>query len=444
MRRVLHSRGFTLVELLIGAAVGSIVMLGISMTFIAQAQQYQSHASRRAIQASARQSLAFMDRKIRAAGYGVNPDRAVLAYDSYDVVSDSAVPGYPDAVVVHSRDPLFRRILGSAAPNQLVLRPDQPPLSEPMRKGQILLVLCNLATEFAFVTVDQYLPVGTTTIPIDQADPNTAPNSPTQGPGRSFREHARLNNTCFDKGDATVVMINRSAFYVAMFDDDGDPATNGRTPFLMMHQGLDMPSDLSVAGDGEIDANDAVPVAEGIEQLQVAYIMNVVNPLLGFPPPPVVPIIVGVEEVPMLAANHYGEEWQRSNAAINGHSSPKSPPTPWYFDTDTVVTDHPLRRLDHPANIRQIRLTVVARSTVSDQQITGDNLMTGAQGVALANGAIPWRQLENLAAPVNDFNPTGGGYYRVLLRESITPKNMQMNAQFPPVSFLNVNARGGG
>jgi type IV pilus assembly protein PilW len=435
-----RSRGFTLIELLVGAVVGSIVLLGISMTFISQAQQYQSHASRRAIQASARQSLAFMDRKVRSAGYGVHPDRAIIPYDSYDVVSNSAVPGYPDAFVVHSRDPLFRRTLQSAAPNQLVLRPDRPALSEPMRRGQILLVLCKLATDFAFVTVNQYLPAGTFTIPIDQSDPTTAPNSPTQGPGRLFREHARLNNTCFDSGDATVVMINRSAFYVGMFDDDGDPLTDGRTPFLMMHQGLDMPTALSISGDGVIDFNDAVPVAEGIEQLQVAYILNANNPAAPAAPPR----IIGVEQVPMLPATHYGEEWQRSNAAINGFVSSKNPPIPWFFDTDVIGSDNALRREDHPANIRQVRLTVVARSPVSDQQITGDNMMTAAQGVALSNGAIPWRQLENLTGPVADFNPVGGGYYRAILRESITPKNLLMNAQFPPVVFINDPALPGG
>ncbi len=41
MRSSVRSRGFTLLELLVGAVVGSIVLLGISMTFISQAQQYQ-------------------------------------------------------------------------------------------------------------------------------------------------------------------------------------------------------------------------------------------------------------------------------------------------------------------------------------------------------------------------------------------------------------------
>jgi type IV pilus assembly protein PilW len=100
---------------------------------------------------------------------------------------------------------------------------------------------------------------------------------------------------------------------------------------------------------------------------------------------------------------------------------------------------------DHPANIRQVRLTVVARSTVSDQQITGDNLLTAAEGAPLPDGTLPWRQLENLGTPgTSDFSPVGGGFYRAILREAITPKNLLMNAQFPPVTFVNPGSPGGG
>jgi len=437
MRLSARSRGFSLIELLVGTVVGSIVLLGISMTFISQAQQYQAHASRRALQANARQSLNFMDRKVRASGYGVHPDRAVLAYDSYDVVSDSAVAGYPDAIVVHSRDPLFRRTVQAVTSAQIVLPAGITTGNEEMRRGQILLLLCPLATDFAFVTVGQYVAPNSAVIPLDQAAPAGSPNSPTRAPGGLFREQAKVDAGCFDQ--ATLVKVNRTAFYVAMFDDDGNPATQGSTPYLMMHQGLDMPSALAVEGDGQINAEDALPVAEGIEQLQVAYILNANNPLN----PAMVPPIVGVEEVPMLTPAFWGEAWQASNTDANNFVSTETPPVPWFFD-DAVSAGHPLRGVNHPANIRQIRLTVVARSTLVDQSIVGDDLLNGAQGTPLSNGAIPWRQLENLDNPTPAFRPQGGGYYRVILRSSITPKNMLMNAQFPPVSFLGPSGTGGG
>jgi type IV pilus assembly protein PilW len=83
---------------------------------------------------------------------------------------------------------------------------------------------------------------------------------------------------------------------------------------------------------------------------------------------------------------------------------------------------------------------------VSDQQIAGDSLLSAIEGAPLPDGTIPWRQLENLGVPaITDFSPTGRGFYRVILRESITPKNLLMNAQFPPVTFgTNAAAPGGG
>ena len=144
MRKSFRSRGFTLLELLIGAAVGSVVLLGISMTFISQARQYQVHASRRGVQANARQALAFMGRHLRTAGYGVNPDRAILSWDSYDAASNGYQPGFPDAFAVHFRDEMFRRRAQTVAPNQITLDAADPlrPGQE-LRRGQILLIICD-------------------------------------------------------------------------------------------------------------------------------------------------------------------------------------------------------------------------------------------------------------------------------------------------------------
>jgi type IV pilus assembly protein PilW len=428
MHPPVRSRGFTLIELLVGTVVGSIVLLAISMTFISQAQQYQSHASRRAIQASARQSMSFIERRVRLAGYGVHPDRAVLAYDSYDAENDIPVAGFPDALVVHSRDPLFRRAVQSADSNQINLA---VALTETLRRGQILLLLCPLATDYAFVTVGAPADAGDVLIMLDQMAPAAAPNSPARGPGRLFREHALLTRPCFDR--AMVVKVDRFGFYVDTFDEDGNLATPGRTPFLMMHPGVDMDD------DGDIDREDAVPVAEGIEQFQVAYILNSNTPTGQ-------PLIRGVNESPLMPPTYYGEQWQAIDPDLNAFNAANvaQNKVPYWFFDSSIPNSHPFRTRDHPANIRQVRLTVVARSTVPDPQITGDNLLTGKEGDALPDGTVPWKQLENLDAPAADFSPAGGGYYRTILRESITPKNLLMNAQFPPVSFIADRPFGGG
>jgi type IV pilus assembly protein PilW len=407
----LSRRGFTLIELLVGGAVGSLVLLGISLTFISQAQQYQAHASRRAIQSNARQAMSFMSRSLRAAGYGVNPDRAILAYDSFDATTGTSQTGYPDALAVHSRDLLFRRDMNEsvgASPNKLTVKEPVPLLE----RGQILLVLCRDSTSqthanHAFVTVGQRVQ-NSVEIPLDTTDPASAPNSPMAMPGRLFHEQDKLATACYDK--AQVVKINRAAFYVAAFDD---PGYDRRTPYLMMHQGVDLNQ------DGTIDADDAVPIAEGIEQLQVAYILNSLQTAT--------PRVIGVNQAG--GPERYGETWQTMIPTGMANAL-------WYMNWTPPATPQPNdpREADSPVNIRQVRITLVSRSSAPDPQRAGDNLMQPHEGTQV-DGVVPWRQLENLSvtnvtANTQDFTPRDGGYYRVILREAVTPKNLSLNSQF--------------
>ncbi|MDC0713057.1 prepilin-type N-terminal cleavage/methylation domain-containing protein [Stigmatella sp. ncwal1] len=406
-------RGFTLIELLVGGAVGSVVLLGISLTFISQARQYQTHASRRAIQSNARQAMSFMSRHIRSAGYGVDPDRTVLAYDSFNAAEGTSQTGYPDAVVVHSRDLLFRRDVTSATSNRLVVNAPIPLL----QRGQILLVLCRnngsitTTQHHAFVTVGQHLE-NSMEINLDTTDPAAAPNSPTGMPGRLFHEQALLDgNNCYDT--AQVVKVSRSAFYVAAFDEPGNATT--RTPYLMMHQGLDLDR------DGTIGPNDAVPVAEGIEQLQVAYILNSMGTAM--------PRVLGVNEP--TTAEHYGEQWQ---TMIPPQMVGPTRRIPQWYTLPLNDLEKPAREEDSPVNIRQLRITLVSRSSTQDPQHVGDDLMLANAGEAIG-ATVPWRQLENLSVTgvtpdTSDFTPQGRGFYRVILREAITPKNIQLNSQF--------------
>jgi type IV pilus assembly protein PilW len=452
----MRARGFTLLELLVGAAVGAVVLVGISLTFISQAQQYQAHASRRGIQANARQAMAFLERTLRVAGYGVDADRAIIAYDSYNAVTDRQDPGYPDAFIVHWRDPLFRRQVLAIDSSTITI---DNKLIEPMRQGQILMVICSPnptptnTTEFmananpphAFVTVATYTAKDATAISLDATPPAGAPNSPLLGPGRLFHEQANFGAgpPCFHDvaHPPQLVMVHRAAFYVAMFDDDGDPATPERTPYLMMHEGLDMPTATNPTGDGNIDANDAVPVAEGIEQLQAAYILDTNDDDADQ-----TPLVLGVNPTPAMDITHYGENWEQIDPSL---------PTGWFFNPFNpypkklyTPQDMALAHLkDHPANIRQVRLTLVARSQVPDPQIPGDNLLTHPDGTPYPDGPdlggsiLAWRHLENLTlgplAP--EFKPSGGHFYRTILRQSVAPKNMLMNRQFIPV-----NPQGGG
>nr|AYM52349.1 prepilin-type N-terminal cleavage/methylation domain protein [Hyalangium minutum] len=442
MRKSIRSRGFTLLELLVGAAVGAVVLVGISMTFISQARQYQVHASRRGVQANARQALAFMGRHLRAAGYGINPDRAIISWDSYDAATNQQAPGFPDAFAVHFRDELFRRRAQTVAPNLISLRAAEPlKPGQELRRGQILLIICERDPTFqdpsvdenpphVFVTVGDYVGEGETDIPLDNAPVAAADDRPTRRPGRLFHEQSAvpgLGHPCFGRVSPHVLMVHRAAFYVAMFTH---PTTGERKPYLMMHKGLDMPSASNPEGDGVIDENDAVPVAEGIEQLQLAYVLDT-----NKKDNDQTPLILGVNGP--MGPTHFGENWEQIDLATLPHG--------WFFNVGFGAKDPfemaKLRNMDHPANIRQVRMTVVSRSSVPDQGYAGDNLLakpsgaTYADGAQLPNGTVPWRHLENLEQPpAAAFTPSGGGFYRMLLRESITPKNLLLNRQFAPIT----------
>lgn len=409
MRAPLRRRGYTLVELLVGTAIGAVVLTGIGLVFVSQASQYQAHASRRAVQSSVRQAMGFVERHVRNAGYGVDPDRAILAYDSFDAGSNARGVGFPDGITVHARDLYFRRRATEVGTD--FLRFDAE-LQRTLRKGEILLVLCPGAVRYAYVTVGETAPAKSFSVKLDTTP---APvDSPMGPPGALFRELKTLEEEpCFhDTEPPVVVRVERSSFYVTAFDDDGDPATTGTTPYLMLHRGVD------INDDGTVDGADATPLAVGIEQFQVAYILNT----LGDAPPP----LVGVndDDVP------WGETWHIATPEIerprleDAYSSP--------------------RRLgSHPANIRQVRLTLVARSTRGDTQRPGDDVLTpGATSTgssALPDAPPTWRQLENLGtAPASAFDPRGGGFSRAVLRGSIAPKNLLMRSQFTPVH------RGGG
>jgi type IV pilus assembly protein PilW len=463
MRKPLRSRGFTLLELLVGAAVGALVLVGISLTFISQARQYQAHANRRGLQANARQAMSFMERRLRDAGYGVDPDRAIIPYDSFSAAANGPVPGHPDAFVVHWREPLFRRVATGATATEITL---PGPIGTELRMGQILLVLCSPVTvpvgiddfivnanpPHAFVTVGGFVGVNANSIPLDQTDPTTIPNTPIGMPGRLFHEQATgFANNCFRSGISppVVVLVNRAAFYIATFDD----GRGARNPYLMMHTGLDMPTATQPNGDGVIDERDAVPVAQGIEQLQVAYILdtNEEDTPLSNPPGDNTPIVRGVEAD--MDNIHYGENWEAIPLTLpNGNPLPRG----WFFNPfnpypTTLFTNAKAfaraRLLDHPANIRQVRLTLISRSPVPDPQLPGggDNMLVKPDGttypdgptLAGANGRA-WRHLENLTGttPAPDYTPSGGGFYRFILRQSVAPKNMLMNRQFIPVNPL--------
>jgi type IV pilus assembly protein PilW len=196
---------------------------------------------------------------------------------------------------------------------------------------------------------------------------------------------------------------------VAAFDDDGNASTQ-RVPYLMLSRGLDLDD------DGDVDLEDASPVAGSIEQLQVAYILNTSSSAA--------PPLLGVDDLGAA----WGDAWA---ASVTGPELDD----PYVRPANQAGQDPRLTL--HPANIRQVRLTVVGRSTQSEAGFAGEDLSQPLAGADLASGQTPWQRLENLSFPVGGgadsarpFSPVGGGYRRVVLRLSVAPKNLLMRSQF--------------
>jgi type IV pilus assembly protein PilW len=430
MRRQKQTRGFTLLELLITAAISGFVITGISMAFISQAQQYQAHAGRRGTQSSARQGLHFIETQLRLAGFGVDPGMAISAFDSFDPAALAKGTDFPDGIAIHYRDPMFNRTVLKDG-NVITIQAGGG-FTETVYKGQAVLLMCPGARRYGYFVVNQTVLKDTFTLDID---PNPVlADSPVSGPGKHFRDNLSATPLagCFSDGSLlSMVMINRYAFYVDSFDSDGRTNTPGETPYLMLHRGLD------VTGDGRIDKQDAAPLSAGVEQLQIAYMTHAVRPEAEFFVLRT-PQVLGVRGVVFPDAPHWGDEWRDAELADVALGIP-----PYVTDKrgwwKLMAYENAFRNKPYPGNIAQVRVSVVSRSTHTDPGRVGDemNPANAASDTDPNTGVILWKQMENLGTSSTTSNkrfvPNKGGYLRSVLRISVAPKQLLNGAgQFMP------------
>jgi type IV pilus assembly protein PilW len=400
MRAPRPSRGFTLIELMTTVAISSVAIMAIAFALITQTQQYHAQSNRRVAQSNARQALTFLQDQLHMAGYGVDPDRAIIAFDSFDAANPAAAAlNFPDAITLHARDPLFQRTVTGA--NNARINFSQA-LTQPIPQGQILLLLCGGASAHLYVTASQTAAVGDTSVNLAAAAAGA--ESPLTSPGPRFHQQDQIaSDPCFTDftQPPTLVKVDRAAFYVARFDDDANAGTPS-VPYLMMHRGTDL------NGDGAVNAQDASPISDGVEQLQIAYVLNTTS---NAPP-----LVAGVND-----AVPWGDSWDANSP----------PPRPRMRDSYRAAS----RLTHHPANIRQVRVTLVARGPntgVAQGDDFHDPDLASSTGTEVTGLGVPWRQMENLGEDPAQLSPSGGGYERMLLRVSVAPKNLLMRGQFLP------------
>jgi type IV pilus assembly protein PilW len=343
-----RQRGVTLIELVVATLVSAIVIAGALALLSSQQRAYQDTASDRGLQDAARLALGAITDNLRHAGMGVDAGLAFDFGDAANLRMDRGPTGLtfssaslacgapvscrdridgPDELAFLARDPAFGKPLRAAATAASGALTLQGPLNSPLRKGQILQVMCysgNMTWAYLQVSTDVAVTAAATfSVPIESSGNANFP-----------RQNAVLADTCFqtvassDPGTlfsaAKVFKVDRYRYFIASYD--------GR-PYLMLDQGLS-------SGDGPI--YDVV--APDVEDLQVAYIYSTAaaNQLVGATPGAAV------------AADPTGVDLAPADGC------------PVY--SDDIAS--PMRLNHHPGNIRAVRVSLVIRTATADPTVT--------------------------------------------------------------------------
>jgi type IV pilus assembly protein PilW len=384
-------RGFTLLELLVGAAVSSIVLVAICAVFISVNQAFVSQGQITTTVGDARTATSFLERILRLAGYGIDPRFAFDFSDAEEskdnvLVEDVVPAAYTDDLVFRYRDPMYLRRGQLDASGNLKLEGSTFGIA--LRAGQPVIVACVGAQTF-FVTK--------TSASASATDNQVALVSYATGAGSfppvSFSPLPSCMKQQKDTAPYVMLMYDLRIRVVPL----GLPAR----PFLVAFHDL-------ASADPTENANFD-PIAADVDSFQVAYFMN-------RPPPGV------CTGTPVDGSNG---NWILGDNTSDATKLPDDAVSAPLYTTD--YTDC-LRFNNHPGNIRFVRITMSLRSP---QRAAGER---------------DDFKLETLENNVID-DPKADGFYRTVISTTVRVPNMAARSFFlPPLSngtSDDLNASGG-
>jgi type IV pilus assembly protein PilW len=381
------ARGFTLVELLVTLVVISMLGAAVAAVVMHQTRSYELSARMREVVAANRSSMSFIERRLRMAGFGVDPRFAFdFGRPGNVIVRDSATG--PDELVFFSRSPGFNRRATGTTATSLTL---DAPLTRPLRPGQVLLVICPSGSGGAYVTVSGM----------------SGPASVSLFMASGVFPRQQLP-TCTDA--PYVLKVDRYRFFVADVDEGGGRVRS----YLMLDQGVEVgpagsrgtydttaerfpePRDPAPWDPAQrltaAQLQNLTPVAADVEDFQVAWLMNRPEGTVA-PTSPVLP--------PDANSN-----W------VFGDSAAEQPrpgdAVPAYED---AYLD-PKRFSGHPANVRGVRVTLVIRSARPGSR----------------RDRRPAVENRPQAAAEDDF-------YRSVITTQVSIRNMLSRSEFAPVEI---------
>lgn len=313
--------GFTLLEVLIGSTISSMVLLAVAATVIGVNNVFQANAlSKQSVEGS-RVGMDYLKRTLRMAGYGLDP---TLAFD----FDPTGLPGatkdnhvenleawggafVTDDLAFRYRDPLFLRSgrLDADGPPYTLDLEGGTRFDQPLRQGQTLLLACPGGLRFYLGQLAADVPADATTATLAET-PGVAPPQ------------------CLSDVPSFVMLVQEKRLRVETFD--------GR-PYLVVRHGWGPEADLD-------------PLVADVESFQVAYQMN---------RPPAGSECCEAQAAPDAAAGS-GASWLLGDETPNVVlPNPGATPVPLY----ETEYDAPARYNAHPANIRAVRVGLTVRST---------------------------------------------------------------------------------
>lgn len=397
--RGLRRAGFTLLEMMVSSVIMAIIIVAVGAAFVAVQASYQAEAQIKTTVEGGRIALAYVERSVHMAGYGLDP-RHAFSMESPGPVKDNLTVSIDggsgvgasftsDDLAFRFRDPTFLRRGQLSGADLAVKGPDgaaSMALGIKLRSGQPIVIACP--TKDAYVVKRTASAVAATVTTLTALTDYGAPFTTSADP-------------CLSEVGPTapyVMLVRELRFRVI--------SVGGR-PYLVAYN--DLAADVT-------NANTTYdPIAADVEDFQVAYVMN---------RPYELSLCCSDAGAVDVSGNRdwiLGDATSEAIPSLDGGSTSPTFATPY---------DSPLRFNDSPANIRMVRISMTLRSSRSES--------TSRKG-------FPPRSLENHA--IADAGTDG--YYRTVMTTTVRVPNM-LSRQFftPPVARAtggdpNLNAWGG-
>lgn len=398
-----HTRpesGVTLIELLVGTAIGLMALALGSAAMLTQTKAMRALDLTRGANTSGREAMQQIEHGLRLAGWGIDPHFAIDL--STNCISTPPGPcrdqvNAPDQLAFVSRSPMYRFLnqnesgctlangctygkvwpitaMNAGAPNTVTISPQATnPATLRLEMGRVVLAVCAAGQTATMLTLSQNYPITNSgsfvLTPV-------ATNNPPYNDWNSLQ-------ACHGQPGAMLFLVDRYRYFKQDF---------GTTPWLMLDVGLDL------NGNGVLpptDTQDLIPIAKNVEDMQVAYVIPP-NPACATAPDNG-PGVTG----DWIIGNNPGivEEPVGTAATV----------APTY----TTPSSDPSRCNSlNAANVRGIRVSLRLRSGKPDSTRPG-----------WAGDSIPYAENRTGSA-------SGGGYRRYTSETEITLRNLDSRSPF--------------